>query len=83
MEKKTRQDGELREIPAPEAGALLLAGIGAFLRHGSPPGVGVKDDDYGMLCSSLSLACSRVAAAAGSQHRVRGHGQLVIEAVAR
>jgi hypothetical protein len=67
MEKQARRNGgELREMPTPKAGATLLAGIEAFLRHGRPPGVQVKDEDYGLLCASLGVARSRGIALAGS-----------------
>jgi hypothetical protein len=37
MRKYAREDGtEVREVPAAEAAALLLAGIGALVEHGSP-----------------------------------------------
>ena len=65
MEKRARRAGELRQTPAREAGVLLQAGIGAFLRYGPPPGTDIQDDDYALLCSSLSLARRRAAALTG------------------
>jgi hypothetical protein len=65
MEKRARRDGELREIPAREAGALVQKGIGAFLSHTPPPGTDIEDEDYALLCSSLSLARRRAAALTG------------------
>jgi len=67
LDKQARRDGiSVREIPAPEAGRRLQAGIDAFLRHGQPPGTGQKDDAYGDLCAALSVARHRAATLAGS-----------------
>jgi hypothetical protein len=66
LDKQARRDGtSVREIPAPEAGRRLQAGIDAFLRHGKPPGTGQKDDAYGDLCAALSVARHRAATLAG------------------
>jgi hypothetical protein len=60
LAKQARRDGlELREIPGQEAGAILMAGIDAFLHRGRGPEVDIRDDGYSMLCSSLCLARSR------------------------
>jgi hypothetical protein len=67
LDKQARRDGiSVREIPAPEAGRRLQAGIDAFLRHGQPPGTGQKDDAYGDLCAALSVARHRAATLAGT-----------------
>lgn len=66
LDKQARRDGtSVREIPAPEAGRRLQAGIDAFLRHGQPPGTGQKDDAYGDLCAALGVARHRAATLAG------------------
>jgi len=67
LDKQAHRDGtSVREIPAPEAGRRLQAGIDAFLRHGQPPGTGQKDDAYGDLCAALSVARHRAATLAGT-----------------
>ncbi len=67
MDKQARRDGtSVREIPAPEAGRRLLAGIDGFLRHGQPPGTGQEDDAYGDLCAAFSVARHRAATLAGT-----------------
>jgi hypothetical protein len=66
LDKQARRDGtSVREIPAPEAGRRLRAGIDAFLRHGQPPGTGQEHDAYGDLCAALSVARHRAATLAG------------------
>jgi hypothetical protein len=60
-----REDTTVREIPAPDAALRLQAGIDAFLRHGRPPGADPKDETYGELCASLSIARHRAATLAG------------------
>jgi hypothetical protein len=61
-----REDTTVREIPAPEAGQRLLAGIDAFLRHGRPPEMDREDGVYGELCDSLSIARHRARTLVGS-----------------
>ena len=67
LDEQARRDGtSVREIPAPEAGRRLQAGIDAFLRHGRPPGTGQEDDAYGDLCAALGVAWHRAATLAGT-----------------
>jgi hypothetical protein len=56
-----REGGELTDLSAAEAGTALMAGIAAFLQHGSEPGPASAKDNYAMLCSSLFLTRSRAA----------------------
>jgi hypothetical protein len=67
LDTQAHRDGtSVREIPVPEAGRRLQAGIDAFLRHGQPPGTGQKDDAYGDLCAALSVAWHRAVTLAGT-----------------
>jgi hypothetical protein len=66
LDRQARRDGvTVREIAAPDAARLFQAGIGAFMRHGRPPGVGARDDAYGEFCASISIARHRADALEG------------------
>jgi hypothetical protein len=65
QKRMRREGGDLQEILATEAAAMLLAGIEAFLGHGPAPEMNIEDDDYGNLCASVSVVRHRVTVLAG------------------
>jgi hypothetical protein len=83
MEKRARRDdGELRQIPAAQAAALLQAGIDAFLRHGPAPEPDTKNEDFGLKCYSVCLTRHRIAVLAGPDTEPAG-ADLTTELAAR